>query len=126
MSAAETVTNILNNSKYKNIVYDKMTYSRKTGLYCLFLLSDKKINKKDEIEIKAYIGKELSVFFDNIEIYIKQPSVNIFEDDEVSEVKYVFYKDLEKMVDEKVEGLLIHEEEYTYLFKYIGDIIIRK
>ena len=62
MSAAETVTNILNNSKYKNIVYDKMTYSRKTGLYCLFLLSDKKINKKDEFEIKAYIGKELSVF----------------------------------------------------------------
>ena len=35
----------------------------------------------------------------------------IFEDNEVSEVKYVFYKDLEKMVEEKAEGLLIHEEE---------------
>lgn len=43
----------------------------------------------------------------------------IFEDGEVSEVKYVFYKDLEKMVEEKVEGLLIHEEEYKRLFKYI-------
>lgn len=43
----------------------------------------------------------------------------IFEDNEVAEVKYVFYKDLEEMVEEKVEGLLIHEEEYKYLFKYI-------
>lgn len=43
----------------------------------------------------------------------------IFEDGEVSEVKYIFYKDLEKMVEEKVEGLLIHEEEYKSLFKYI-------
>ena len=43
----------------------------------------------------------------------------IFEDGEVSEVKYIFYKDLEKMVEEKVEGLLIHKEEYKSLFKYI-------
>ena len=43
----------------------------------------------------------------------------IFEDREVSEVKYIFYKDLEKMVEEKVEGLLIHKEEYKSLFKYI-------
>ena len=52
----------------------------------------------------------------------------IFEDNEVSEVKYVFYKDLEKMVEEKAEGLLIHEEEYKYLFKYIRkqNIEIRK
>lgn len=50
----------------------------------------------------------------------------IFEDDEVSEVKYVFYKDLEKMVEEKVEGLLMHEEEYKYLFKYIRNRNISK
>ena len=52
----------------------------------------------------------------------------IFEDNEVSEVKYVFYKDLEKIVEEKAEGLLIHEEEYKYLFKYIRkqNIEIRK
>ena len=43
----------------------------------------------------------------------------IFEDGEVSDVKYIFYKDLEKMVEEKVEGLLIHVEEYKSLFKYI-------
>lgn len=43
----------------------------------------------------------------------------IFEDKEVSEVKYVFYKDLEKVVEEKAEGLLIHEEEYTKLFKNV-------
>lgn len=36
----------------------------------------------------------------------------IFEDVEVAEVKYVFYKDLENMVEKKVEGLLVHEEEY--------------
>ena len=52
----------------------------------------------------------------------------IFEDKEVSEVKYVYFEDLEKMVANKVEGLLIHEEEYKYLFKYIRNqnIHIRK
>jgi len=43
----------------------------------------------------------------------------VFEDDEVSEVKYVYYKDLERMVEEKEEGLLIHNEEYKELFQYI-------
>ena len=47
----------------------------------------------------------------------------IFEDAEVSEVKYVFYKDLEKMVEEKTEGLLIHNEEYKRLFEYIRENI---
>lgn len=52
----------------------------------------------------------------------------IFEDNEVSEVKYVYYEELEKMVEKRVEGLLIHEEEYKYLFKYIRNqnIKIRK
>lgn len=44
-----------------------------------------------------------------------------FEDDEVSEVRYVYFEDLEKMVAEKVEGLLIHEEEYNKLFKFIRE-----
>lgn len=43
----------------------------------------------------------------------------IFEDEEVSEVKYVYFEDLEKMVAEKVEGLLLHDEEYKKLFEYI-------
>lgn len=43
----------------------------------------------------------------------------IFEDDEVSEVKYVYFEDLEKMVEEKVEGLLLHDEEFKKLFEYI-------
>ena len=42
-----------------------------------------------------------------------------FEDNEVSEVKYVYFEDLEKMVADRVEGLLIHEEEYKKLFEYI-------
>lgn len=46
----------------------------------------------------------------------------IFEDKEVSEVKYVWYEELEKMVEKEVEGLLIHEEEYKSLFKYIRNI----
>lgn len=45
----------------------------------------------------------------------------IFEDNEVSEFKYVFYKDLEKMVKEKVEELLIREEEYKKLFEFIKE-----
>lgn len=43
----------------------------------------------------------------------------IFEDDEVSKVKYVYFEDLEKMVEEKVEGLLLHDEEFKKLFEYI-------
>ncbi len=43
----------------------------------------------------------------------------IFEDKEVSEVKYIYYKDLEKMVENRVEGLLLHDEEFKELFRYI-------
>ena len=43
----------------------------------------------------------------------------IFEDDEVSEVKYVYFEELEKMVANREEGLLIHEEEYNKLFEFI-------
>lgn len=42
-----------------------------------------------------------------------------FEDEEVSEVKYVYFKELEKMVEEKAEGLLLHQEEFEKLFDYI-------
>lgn len=42
-----------------------------------------------------------------------------FKDNEVSEVKYVYFEDLEKMVANRVEGLLIHEEEYKKLFEFI-------
>lgn len=48
----------------------------------------------------------------------------VFEDNEVSEVKYVFYKKLEKMVEKRIEGLLIHEDEYKKLFEYIRKNII--
>lgn len=43
----------------------------------------------------------------------------IFEDEEVSEVKYVYYEELEKMVEHKTEGLLLHDEEFKKLFEYI-------
>ena len=60
--------------------------------------------------------------------YNNQVEEYIFEDNEVSEVKYVHFEELEKMVEERVEGLLIHEEEYKYLFRYIRNqnIKIRK
>lgn len=45
----------------------------------------------------------------------------VFEDNEVSEVKYVYFEDLEKMVVDRAEGLLIHEEEYNKLFAYIRE-----
>lgn len=44
-----------------------------------------------------------------------------FEDDEVSEVKYVYFEELEKMVEERVDGLLIHKEEYKKLFEFIRE-----
>ena len=49
-----------------------------------------------------------------------------FKDNEVSEVKYVYYEELEQMVKNKAEGLLIHEEEYKQLFKYIRQNIVKE
>lgn len=46
-----------------------------------------------------------------------------FFDYEVSEVKYVYFEQLEKMVEEKIEGLLIHMEEFKKLFEYIRNNI---
>jgi isopentenyl-diphosphate delta-isomerase type 1 len=43
----------------------------------------------------------------------------IFEDNEVSEVKYVYFEALEQMANKKVEGLLIHKEEFEKIFQYI-------
>ena len=48
----------------------------------------------------------------------------VFEDNEVSEVKYVFYEKLEEMVEKRIEGLLIHEDEYKVLFEYIRNNFI--
>lgn len=41
------------------------------------------------------------------------------QEDEISEVKFVYYKDLEQMVKNKAEGLLIHQEEYERLFEIL-------
>ncbi len=49
----------------------------------------------------------------------KQIEEYIFEDEEVSEVKYIYYEELEKMVEDKAEGLLLHDEEFKKLFEYI-------
>ncbi len=43
----------------------------------------------------------------------------VFEDDEVAEVKYIPYKVLQRMVEEKAEGILQHEEEYRRLFEFL-------
>ena len=43
----------------------------------------------------------------------------ILEEAEVSEVRYIYFEELEKMVEEKVEGLLLHDEEFKKLFEYI-------
>ena len=41
----------------------------------------------------------------------------VFKDEEVSEVKYVYYKNLEKMVENRIPGLLMHDEEYKKLLQ---------
>ncbi len=48
-----------------------------------------------------------------------------FEDNEVSEVKYVYFEELEKNGKKRVDGLLIHEEEYKKLFEFIRKTIRR-
>lgn len=45
----------------------------------------------------------------------------IFEDNEVAEVNYIHFEELEKMGEERVEGLHLHEEEYKKLFEFIRE-----
>ena len=49
----------------------------------------------------------------------------IFGDNEVSEVKYVYFEELEKMAKKRVDGLLIHEEEYKKLLNLLEKTIRR-
>ena len=41
----------------------------------------------------------------------------IFEDNEVSEVKYVYYKDFEKMLIDKKDNIVKHDEIYAGILK---------
>ena len=41
------------------------------------------------------------------------------QEEEVSEVRFIYYKKLEQMVKDKARGLLIHQEEYDKLFKVL-------
>ena len=43
------------------------------------------------------------------------------QESEVSEVRFVYYKDFQKMVEDKVEGLLIRKEEYEKLLKILAE-----
>jgi isopentenyldiphosphate isomerase len=66
----------------------------------------------------AYINNEFS------DVYIIEKDINIQKlkmlPDEVSEVKYIYYKDLEKRVNEEDDTLVKHEEEYKKLFKVLN------
>ena len=47
------------------------------------------------------------------------------QDGEVSNVKYIYFEELEKMIADRVEGLLIHEYEYKKLFEFIRKFFIK-
>ena len=63
MSAAETVGKILRDKGFKDISYEKMTYSRSNGKYALYLNSDKKLSGKHEAKLRESVLKELKEFF---------------------------------------------------------------
>ena len=44
----------------------------------------------------------------------------ILQTEEVSEVKFVPYKELEQMVADREEELLMHEEEFRRLFELLN------
>lgn len=82
------------------------------------------IAKENELEYIATIKSTKNpknMEFGYVYLLHQNKEINeyIFEDEEVSEVKYIYWKELEEMVKQKAEGLLMHEEEYSKLFAYI-------
>jgi isopentenyldiphosphate isomerase len=43
----------------------------------------------------------------------------VLDAEEVTEVKYIYYEELEKMVKNGVEELTMHDEEYARLFEVL-------
>ena len=89
MSAAETVGKILRDKGFKDISYEKMTYSRSNGKYALYLNSDKKLSGKHEAKLRESVLKELKEFFPSVDVFIRQPAASIMDDDDAfaSEIK---------------------------------------
>lgn len=56
----------------------------------------------------------------------KDVSDYVFEDNEVSEVKYVYFEELENIINKKTPNYIMHDEEYEKLFKYIRENIVNE
>lgn len=71
------------------------------------------------ISIKNPLNREFQ------DVYLVRTNLDVNEytfcDAEVSEVKYIQYKELEQMVKNKVEDILMHDEEYTKLFEILHE-----
>jgi isopentenyldiphosphate isomerase len=82
------------------------------------------VAKEDELINVAIVKKDINPQNKEfIYIFIIMTSLSeddfIFIDKEVSEVKYIYYKDLEKDVASGREDLIKHDQEYSELFKYL-------
>lgn len=75
--------------------------------------------KKSTKHSKIFINNEFNdVYILNLNIELSQIKI---QEEEVSDVKFIYYKNLEKMVNDKIENLIIHKEEYEILFKLLND-----
>ena len=70
--------------------------------------------KKSSNYTKTFINNEFN------DIYIVNLNIDIskikLQEEELTEVKFIHYIDLEKLVNEKTPDILIHKEEYQILF----------
>lgn len=84
---------------------------------------------KDELEYLFTFSQEViendGKFLDNMfyDVYLLEKNVNLnnlkLQEDEVSEVEYMYFKDLEDMVRNKDKNIVNHPEEWKKLFEIL-------
>ena len=74
-----------------------------------------------------YIGENNGKFLDNqfYDVYLIEMDLDIdnlkLQKEEVSEVKNIYYKDFEKMIENKDKDIVNHPEEWEKLFKILNE-----
>ena len=81
MNAEQRINEIIQNNGLNDISYEKMTYSRSTGMYGLYLVCNKCVDRNRKMELTALFKKELDAVKGRLRMIIRQPAGDLENDD---------------------------------------------
>ena len=81
MNAAERINQIIIENNLNNISYEKMTYSRSTGMYALYLTCNESVDKKTKDKLRGIFVRELEAVRNRLKLIVRQPAGNLATDD---------------------------------------------